>query len=74
MSGRPVHEEGMKSGALIALAFHGHGGQIALGAIRRRQRTKEEILAALRSIPTHSSLHLNRSLLESVISQVESSY
>ena len=34
--------------------------------------TKGEILAALRSIPTRSTLHLKRSLLESVISEVAS--
>jgi hypothetical protein len=34
--------------------------------------TKGEILAVLRSIPTRTTLHLKRSLLESVISEVES--
>jgi hypothetical protein len=34
--------------------------------------TKAEILAVLRSIPTRTTLHLKRSLLESVISEVES--
>lgn len=46
---------------------------ILVRAIRRGQRTKEEILALLRSIPIRSSLHLKRSLLDHVISDVESS-
>lgn len=33
--------------------------------------TKEEIIALLRSISTRTTLHLKRSLLESVISEVE---
>ena len=56
----------------LRIGTHGTIG-ILVRAIRRRQRTKEEILAALRSIPTRSTLHLKRSLLESVISEVEGS-
>ena len=56
----------------LRIGTHGTIG-ILVRAIRRRKRTKTEILAALRSIPTRSSLHLKRSLLESVISEVESS-
>ena len=55
----------------LRIGTHGTIG-ILVRAIRRRQRTKEEILAALRSIPSRSSLHLKRSLLESVILEVES--
>jgi predicted nucleic acid-binding protein len=54
----------------LRVGTHGTIG-ILVRAIRRRQRTKEEILAVLRSIPTRSTLHLKRSLLESVISEVE---
>ena len=56
----------------LRIGTHGTIG-ILVRAIRRRQRTKGEILATLRSIPTRSSLHLKRRLLESVISEVESS-
>lgn len=56
----------------LRIGTHGTIG-ILVRAIRRQQRTKGEILATLRSIPTDSSLHLKRSLLESVISEVESS-
>lgn len=56
----------------LRIGTHGTIG-ILVRAIRRRQRTKGQILATLRSIPTRSSLHLKRSLLESVILEVESS-
>ncbi len=54
----------------LRIGTHGTIG-ILVRAIRRRQRTKGEILAVLRSIPSRSTLHLKSSLLESVISEVE---
>lgn len=54
----------------LKIGTHGTIG-ILVRAIRRRQRTKGEILAMLRSIPDRSTTHLKRSLLESVISEVE---
>jgi len=56
----------------LRIGTHGTIG-ILVRAIRRRQRTKGEALAILRSIPARSTLHLKRSLLESVISEVEGS-
>jgi predicted nucleic acid-binding protein len=56
----------------LRIGTHGTIG-ILVRAIRRRQRTKEEVLEVLRSIPNRSTLHLKRSLLESVISEVEGS-
>jgi predicted nucleic acid-binding protein len=56
----------------LSIGTHGTIG-ILVRAIRRRQRTKEEILALLKSIPTRSTLHLKRSLLAAVISEVECS-
>ena len=44
---------------------------ILIRAIRRKQRSKEQVLAILRSIPSASTLHLKRSLLDSVIHEVE---
>ena len=41
------------------------------GAIRRNLRTKPQILALLRSLPASSTLHLKRSLLDTVIREVE---
>jgi predicted nucleic acid-binding protein len=54
----------------LGISTHGTVG-ILVRAIRRRQRSKEEILAVLQSIPSRSTLHLKRSLLENVISEVE---
>lgn len=56
----------------LRIGTHGTIG-ILVRAIRRGLRTKEEVLAVLRSIPSRSSLHLKRSLLVTVISEVESS-
>jgi predicted nucleic acid-binding protein len=54
----------------LGVTTHGTIG-ILVRAIRRRQRSKAEILTALQSLPTRSTLHLKRSLLEAVIQQVE---
>ena len=44
---------------------------ILLRAIRRRQRTPEEILNVLNALPTRSTLHVKRVLLDEIIRQVE---
>ena len=44
---------------------------ILVRAIRRRQRTKPEILAILRALPARSTLPLKRSLPDAVIHEVE---
>jgi predicted nucleic acid-binding protein len=54
----------------LGIATHGTIG-ILVRAIRRQQRTKTEILAVLQALPTQSTLHLKRSLLEAVIHQVD---
>ena len=54
----------------LHIETHGTIG-ILIRAIRRKQRTKEEVLSVLRSLPERSTLHLKRSLLEQVISMVE---
>jgi len=54
----------------LAIPVHGTIG-ILLRAVRRRQRTRDEVLATLRSVPTDSTLHLKRSLLEEIIRAVE---
>lgn len=54
----------------LGITTHGTIG-ILVRAIRRRQRTKAQILTVLQSLPTLSTLHLKRSLLEAVISEVE---
>lgn len=49
---------------------HGTIG-IVLRALRRRQRTKRQVLNLLRSVPERSSLFIERRLLDAVIDQVE---
>jgi predicted nucleic acid-binding protein len=55
----------------LGIATHGTIG-ILVRAIRRRQRTKPEVLAVLRALTAQSTLHLKRSLLDAVIHEVES--
>ncbi len=58
--------------AAKALGFRVHGSiGILLRAIRRGQRTRSEILALLRELPTRSTLHLRPGLLRDIIAQVE---
>jgi predicted nucleic acid-binding protein len=54
----------------LRIETHGTIG-ILIRAIRRKQRTKEEVLSVLRSLPECSTLHLKRSLLDQVMSMVE---
>lgn len=54
----------------LSLDAHGTIG-ILLRAIRRKERTKAEVVGVLRAIPRVSTLHLKSSLLEDVIRQVE---
>ena len=44
---------------------------VLLRAIRRRQRTPEEILNVLNALPVRSSLHIKRDLLDEIIREVE---
>lgn len=55
----------------LGIVTHGSIG-ILVRAIRRKQRTKLEILTVLRALPAQSTLHLKRSLLDAVIQEVES--
>lgn len=54
----------------LGIRVHGTIG-ILIRAIRRNQRTKPQVLALLRSLPASSTLHLKRSLLDTVIREVE---
>ncbi|MEI6605314.1 MAG: DNA-binding protein [Verrucomicrobiota bacterium] len=58
--------------ASLEISAHGSIG-ILVRAIRRNQRSKEQVLAILIGLPTNSSLHLKRSLLEAVILEVKQS-
>jgi len=56
----------------LRVAVHGTLG-ILLRAIRRGQRTPEEIPNILRALPVRSTLHIKRNVLDQVIRQVEES-
>jgi predicted nucleic acid-binding protein len=58
--------------ASLEISAHGSIG-ILVRAIRRNQRSKEQIIAILHGMPMNSSLHLKRSLLEAVILEVKQS-
>lgn len=53
----------------LSIKTHGTIG-ILIRAIRRKQRSKHEILEILTSLPERSTLHIKQNLLESVISEV----
>jgi len=54
----------------LGVAGHGTIG-VLLRAIRRNQKTKDEVVTLLRSMPTASTLHVRPSLLENIIREVE---
>ena len=56
-----------------SLGYRVHGSiGILLRAIRRRQRTRNEVLSLLRDLPVRSSIFVRPALLEEVIARVES--
>jgi predicted nucleic acid-binding protein len=57
------------AGEGLGYRVHGTIG-ILLRAIRRQQRTVQEIEAILRALPTRSSLHIRSALLEEIIAQI----
>lgn len=61
------------AGPLLGLVAHGTIG-VLLRAIRRQQKTKDEIVRLLRSLPTASTLHIRTALLEEIIREVEQSH
>jgi predicted nucleic acid-binding protein len=54
----------------LGLTTHGTIG-VLLRAIRRKQKTKDEVVRLLRSLPTASTLHVRTALLEEIIREVE---
>jgi predicted nucleic acid-binding protein len=54
----------------LGIAAHGTLG-LLVRAIRRQSRSKTDVLALLRTIPTQTSLHIRPSLLAEIIAQVE---
>jgi predicted nucleic acid-binding protein len=58
--------------AAFTLGYRVHGTiGILLRAIRRKQRTTEEVLAILRDLPHQSTLHIRTQLLEEIIGRLE---
>jgi len=58
--------------AAKALGMRAHGTlAVLIRSIRRGQKSKEELLSILRSIPQRTSLFIKRSFLEEAIQQVE---
>ena len=57
----------------LGIQTHGTIG-ILVRAIRRKLRTEEEVLTLLRTLPERSTLHLKRSLLDQVISEIEKAF
>lgn len=54
----------------LSLPVHGTIG-IVVRAIRREQKSKDEVLSILRSLPTVSTLHIRQTFLEEIIGEVE---
>lgn len=55
---------------MLGLRVHGTLG-ILIRAVRQKQKSKEEVLMILRSLPEKSSIHLKSTLLFEIIQQVE---
>ncbi len=60
--------------AAVTLGCKVHGTiGILLRAIRRQQRTRDDILTILRHLSEHSTLHIRPSLLHEIIVKLETS-
>ena len=57
---------------VVTLGYRVHATiGILLHAIRRKQRTKGEVIAILRNLPYRSTLHIRSQLLEEIIGRLE---
>ncbi len=54
----------------LGLRVHGTIG-ILLRAIRRQQRTRDEVLEILRNLPSNSTLHIKASLIQEIIDRLK---
>jgi predicted nucleic acid-binding protein len=58
--------------AAVTLGYKVHGTiGILIRAIRRGQKTRDEVVAILRDLPVRSTLHIRRGLLTDIIAQLE---
>lgn len=56
----------------VTLGYRVHGSiGILLRAIRRQQLTRDEVISVLRNLPTQSTLHIRRSLLQEIINKID---
>jgi predicted nucleic acid-binding protein len=59
--------------AAVTLGYRVHGTiGILLRAIRRQQRSQEQVLSLLRNLSAQSSLHIRPTLLQEIMSRLES--
>jgi predicted nucleic acid-binding protein len=59
--------------AAKALGYRAHGTLgILIRAVRRRQRSREQVLALLMALPERSTLHVRTDLLQQIIAEVGS--
>lgn len=58
--------------AAMSLGYRVHGSiGILIRAIRRKQKSRDEVLAILRTLPDLSTLHIRPALLKEIINLVE---
>lgn len=58
--------------AAFTLGYRVHGTVgILVRAIRRKQKTREEVVGILRNLPHQSTLHIRRQLLQEIIGRLE---
>jgi predicted nucleic acid-binding protein len=58
--------------AAIALGYRAHGSiGVLIRAIRRGQRSKDEVITTLRELPVRSTLHIRPKLLQEIIEFLE---
>lgn len=61
--------------AAVSLGYQVHGSiGILIRAIRREQKTKDEVVALLRDMPTRSTLFIRANLLDDIVNQVENGF
>jgi predicted nucleic acid-binding protein len=59
--------------AAVTLGYRVHGAiGVLLRAIRRQQRTRDEVLTILHELPQQSTLYLRASLLQDIITRLKS--
>jgi predicted nucleic acid-binding protein len=61
--------------AAVTFGYRVHSSLgILVRAVRRQQRTRDEVLTILHNLPTQSTLHIRPSLLQEIIARLESQH